>query len=238
MVWKRTKFRDGHKVICKGTTVPVKDWRGPYCSNKLRLLEFLDNHHIQAARLSALHTDRLYPLKISLVLISVRDWVHPTAIMRPEEISQWKIPTPWGIEPTTFRLVTQYVNQLRPCVPHKVNRKTKKFRSTCMKLQRGHTEVTEWTRKLRSGQKISGWTESFALHTLFREDTYSFGKNKNFRGEQKVSRWIQSFGVDTKLRQQSILRKGIYKLPNYQLSPGVSSEGANLRQPWANIFAL
>jgi len=104
-------------VIPKCKSISLQAWAGPEVSRRSGL-SFQDIQHIKLVRLSILRTGRLYSphphsQAIFLVLISLRGCVHLRTILRSEGLCQWKIPMiPSGIEPATFRLVTQCLNQL------------------------------------------------------------------------------------------------------------------------------
>jgi hypothetical protein len=71
-----------------------------------------------AVRLSALRAGRPLPPGRFLVLISVRGWVDPRAIVRLEGLGHLKTPmTLSTIEPATFQLIAFFLNQLRYRVP-------------------------------------------------------------------------------------------------------------------------
>ena len=118
--WARSNYRLFSKqyepsvLYRKRQSNPITGLDRPWGFHKAEAPRFQDNLHMKVARLSTLSTGRLYPQEISLVLISVRGWVNPRAIVWPEGLCQWKIPvTPPEIEPATFRFVAQCLNQLR-----------------------------------------------------------------------------------------------------------------------------
>jgi len=67
-------------------------------------------------RLSALRTGRLYPQEMLLVLISVRGWVDPRAIVRSEGFYVKEKSTDPQLG-STFRFVAQHLNHCATAVP-------------------------------------------------------------------------------------------------------------------------
>ena len=65
------------------------------------------------ARVTGLRSGHIYLHGILQELISIRSWVDPRTIVRPEGLCQWKIPvTVSGIEPVTLWFVVQCLSQL------------------------------------------------------------------------------------------------------------------------------
>jgi hypothetical protein len=72
---------------------------------------------MKVARLSALHTAHLYPQEIFLVLISVRGWVDPRAIVRPEGFSMKKSSDNISNLTRNIPVCSAVPQPLRHCVP-------------------------------------------------------------------------------------------------------------------------
>jgi len=97
------------------TKVPLQAWTGLEGSRKLRFPDFVTTAQDGGKVVSLTHRQ-----EILLVLISVRGWVDPRAIVRLEGFfMSMKNPlTPAGIEPVTFWFLAQHLNHCTTAVPY------------------------------------------------------------------------------------------------------------------------
>jgi hypothetical protein len=102
-------------VKVQGKAIPVTGHGGPLgCETPKAPTFFRAVGSQMAVRLSALRTGHPLPPGRSLVLISVRGWADPRAIVPLEGLDQLKNPMASSrIEPPTFRLVLECLNQFR-----------------------------------------------------------------------------------------------------------------------------